>query len=442
LSTAAVSQARAGLPPGPPQAVLPATVRFGRDPLGVLADCRRAYGDVFTLNLAFAGEAVVVTEPEAIAALVSADPERAEAGEARRAVLPQASARSVFGGDGEFHLQARERLAATFSAGAMAGREAAMAAIAMRHVASWPRRRPLQLLSRLRTLVDDIFVRLLLGVEDDARARRLIDALGAMLRVPGNPPLPPPGEDEGPLGAGVAALFEHRRAPLRRELAAEIESRREGGTGGEDVIDCLLATDPRLSVEGMLDEIETTLMAAQEPPSIALAWMLDVLARHPRLAEDYLAAGAGSPLREAVFHESLRLRPSALAMLRCLREPMRVGEFELPAGTNTMVPLPLVLRDPRFFEHPGSFRPGRWLGAGGPPPVFLPFGGGARRCLGEALARAEAATIVPAVLRALRLRPLWPRRERMVLRGTALVPHRSVPALASDRASFRPPQAG
>ncbi|MFP5387693.1 MAG: cytochrome P450, partial [Thermoleophilia bacterium] len=277
---------------------------------------------------------------------------------------------------------------------------------------------------------------LLLGVEDEARAERLADTLGAMLRVPGNPPLPPPGEGEGPLGAGVAALFEHRRAPLRRELAAEIESRPAGGSGDGDVIDCLFTAEPRPPLEEMLDEIETLLMAAQEPPSIALTWLLDVLARHPDLAADYLAAGVGSPLREAVFRESLRLRPSASSLLRRLREPLRVGEYELPAGTSTMVPLPLIHRDPRFFERPEVFRPDRWLGAAEPPPVFLPFGGGARRCLGEALARAEVAAIVPTLLRALRLTPLWPRRERMVLRGTVLVPHRSVPVLVSDRAGF------
>jgi len=432
LSTATLNQPRAGLPPGPSEAVLPATVRFGRDPLGVLADCKRAYGDAFTLRLAFAGETVVVTEPETVAALVDADPERAEAGEGRRAVLPMASSRSVFGGDGEVHRRSRARLAASFSPEAMAQREEGIAAIAERHVAAWPRRRPMQLLSRLRTLVDDVFVRLLLGVEDEARAERLVDALGAMLRIPGNPPLPPPGEEEGPLGAAVAALFERRRAPLRRELAAEIESRPEGGAGGDDVIDWLLGTEPRPSLEQMLDEIETLLMAAQEPPSIALAWMLDALARHPELAADYLAAGNGSPLRDAVLWESLRMRPSALAVLRHLREPLRIGEYELPAGTSTMVPLPLIHRDPHFFERPDSFRPERWLGAGKPPPVYLPFGGGARRCLGEALARSEAAVIVPTVLRALRLKPLWPRRERMVLRGTALVPHRSVPVLAAD----------
>jgi len=436
LSTVQATQARIGLPPGPDEAVLPATVRFGRDPLGVLADCRRIYGDVFTLRLAFAGEAVVVAEPGAVVELLDTDPGRAEAGAGRRAILPMASPRSVLGGDGEVHRCARARLAATFAPEAMAGREEAMAAIAARHAAAWPRRRPIQLLSRMRTLVDDVFVRLLLGVTDDARAKRLIDALGAMLRVPGNPPLPPPGEGEGPLGAGVAALFEHRRAPLRRELAVEIESRPAGGSGGGDVIDCLLAAEPRPSIEEMLDGIETLLMAAQEPPSIALTWLLDLLARHPELAEDYLAAGGDSPLREAVLRESLRLRPSASSLLRRLREPLRVGQYELPAGTSTMVPLPLIHRDPRFFERPEAFRPERWLGAAEPPPVFLPFGGGARRCLGEALARAEVAAIVPTVLRALRLTPLWPRRERMVLRGTVLVPHRSVPVLVSDRARF------
>jgi cytochrome P450 len=93
-----------------------------------------------------------------------------------------------------------------------------------------------------------------------------------------------------------------------------------------------------------------------------------------------------------------------------------------------MVPLPLIHRDARFFTDPHRFRPTRWNGMG-PLPVFLPFGGGARRCIGEALARAEVAAVVPAVLGRRRLRPIWPRRERMVLRGTVLVPHRSSPML-------------
>jgi cytochrome P450 len=63
----------------------------------------------------------------------------------------------------------------------------------------------------------------------------------------------------------------------------------------------------------------------------------------------------------------------------------------------------------------------------------MPFGGGARRCVGELLAQAEIATVLPAVLNRLRLRPLARRPERMVVRGTVLVPQRGGLAIAWSR---------
>jgi cytochrome P450 len=416
-----------GAPPGPRDPALSQAIRFHRHPLGVLRRCRERFGSVFELRLAVAGPTVVVADPEAAEVLLGADPAWARAGDARRAVLPMASPHSVLGGDDEVHRSARARLAPLFAPEAIAAHRPEMVEIARRHARGWPRGRPLQLLSRIRTLVDDVFVRLLLGVEDEGRAKALVDALGATLRTPGNPPLSPPGEGDGRLGAVGQKLFESRKRPLERLLAEEVEARRSRGAHGEDVLGCLLAAE--LSTERILEEVVTLMMAAQEPPSIALTWTVERLARHPALAADYVAAGEDAPLREAVFRETVRLRPSALAVLRRLDEPFEAAGHLLPAGTTAMVPLPLVHRDPRFFPDPDRFRPQRWLEMGSVPSVYLPFGGGARRCLGEALAEAEAATIVPTILSEVRLRPLWPREERMVLRGTVLVPHRSVPAL-------------
>jgi hypothetical protein len=383
---------------------------------------------VFTLRLAVAGPTVVVADPDAVGALLEADPAWAQAGAGRRAVLPMASPHSVLGGDGEAHHSARARLAPLFAPEAIAAHRAEMIEITRRHASSWPRGRPIQLLSRIRTLVDEIFVRLLLGVEDNRRAEALVDALGGMLRTPGNPPLSPPGEGDGRLGAVGQRIFERRKQPLERLLSEEIEDRRPRGTS-EDVLGCLLAAE--LSTEQILEEVVTLMMAAQEPPSIALTWTLARLARHPALTADYLAADEEDPLREAIFRETLRLRPSALAVLRRLNEPFEAGGRLLAAGTSTLVPLPLIHRDPHFFTDPERFRPQRWLEMDSVPSVYLPFGSGARRCLGEALAEAEAATIIPTVLSERQIRPLWPREERMVLRGTVLVPHRSVPILAN-----------
>jgi cytochrome P450 len=110
---------------------------------------------------------------------------------------------------------------------------------------------------------------------------------------------------------------------------------------------------------------------------------------------------------------------------------MRVRDRELPAGATVIAPTSLVHTDPRGFADPDRFEPERWLGPEAPSWPCFPFGGGARRCVGEALAHAEIETVVPAVLRALKLSPLSPEPERMVQRATVLAPQRSLLVRAS-----------
>jgi cytochrome P450 len=192
----------------------------------------------------------------------------------------------------------------------------------------------------------------------------------------------------------------------------------------------MLGSGAGLTTGEIVDELTSLLMAAQEPPSIALAWILDRLAREPELARAFVAEPRGER-SDAVVRETLRLRPPASGSLRKLLAPMRVGERELPAGATVLLPTSLVHRDPRGFADPDSFEPGRWLTGSPPSWPFFPFGGGARRCVGEALARAEIEIVVPAVLRSLRLAPLSPEPERMVQRATVLVPQRSLMVRAS-----------
>src|SRR3954454_5624819 len=84
------------LPPGPEHGVLAQTVALHRDPLGTLREAVDRYGPIFTLRLATARPIVAVTEPSEVARLVTADPGHAEAGSARRSILPIASVRPGF----------------------------------------------------------------------------------------------------------------------------------------------------------------------------------------------------------------------------------------------------------------------------------------------------------------------------------------------------------
>jgi cytochrome P450 len=391
---------RPALPDGPRAGVLAQTVALHRDPLGTLRRARGRFGDVFTLRLTTVRPLVVVASPDAVEPLLTADPQAARAGEARREMLPMASPRSIFGSDGAQHATARHRIAELFAPEAVARRAEPIVALAAEHVSGWPRGRPLRLLPRLRALVDEIFVRELLGIRERRRGRAVAAAIQRMLWTPGNPPLTVPGEGDGLLGVAGAALFERWRAPLARLLGEEIDRRRARGDERDDVLGCLVGAEPAQQTEAIVDELLALLMAAQEPAAAGLSWLLERVAREPELAGPLVA---GHHARTAVVDETLRARPAAVAALRRLSAPATVAGHDLPPGVTVMLPIVLLQRD-----------------AG----AFLPFGGGGRGCLGEALFRTYVDAIVPVVLRSLRLIPAWPAPERMVLRGTILVPHR------------------
>jgi cytochrome P450 len=378
---------------------------------------------VFTLRMAVAGPMVVMADPEAVPRLVDADPVRAHAGEGRRRMLPLASPRSVFGGDDEHHRLARGALEPAFSPEAVAARAPGMTRIAAAHVEGWPRGRPFRALPRLRALLDEIFVRLVLGISHEERARLLTAAIGRMMWTPGNPPLPIPGERNGLLGAAAGAFFERRRAPVARLLAQEIsERRRDPDEDGGSVVAAVARADSYESPDALAEQLTVVVMAAQEPPAAALTWLLERLGGDPQAADWF---EAGGERRSAVVRESLRLRPAAVAAIRRLTWAFPLpGGGELLPGTVAMVPIPLVHRDPSAFPDPESFRPGRWIQADPPETTFLPFGGGARRCIGEHLAHAYIDTVMPVIRRLVALRPAWPQPERMVIRATILVPHR------------------
>jgi cytochrome P450 family 135 len=190
------------------------------------------------------------------------------------------------------------------------------------------------------------------------------------------------------------------------------------------VLGCMVGTSPHMNTATIVDELMSLLMAAQEPPAIALAWLLDRLGREPELAEGF-RQDSRSDSSDALVREVLRLQPPASAALRRLTEPMQVEGWLLPAGATTMLPTSLLHRDAREYDDPERFQPQRWLGerANG---TYFPFGGGARRCVGEPLARAEIEAALPALLEQVRIVPLSRQPEQMVQRATVLVPRRGL----------------
>lgn len=203
--------------------------------------------------------------------------------------------------------------------------------------------------------------------------------------------------------------FERARATLDGVIY-DVIARRRHESGGADALSMLLAasdaeTGERLTDEQVRDEVMTLFMAGHETTANLLTWTFYLLARNPDV-EERLETAAREGDREfvnRVIHETLRLYPPAWLLGRETVSDVALadGSF-IPAKTTVFIAPKLLHVRADVFPDPMRFDPGRWLGAQPPPFAFVPFGGGARRCIGEDFAWMEASIVLLAIARRFR----------------------------------------
>jgi cytochrome P450 len=199
---------------------------------------------------------------------------------------------------------------------------------------------------------------------------------------------------------------------------------------GNDILSLLVATrdedgNPMPEAE-LLDELRTLLVAGHETTATSIAWAAYELARNPEvqanLAEECAASDDTAPYLAATCDETLRMHLVAPMAGRTLARPWSMGGFALPRGTAIGAAMAVTHFEPSIFPHPEVFRPERFLGARYSPFEYLPFGGGARRCLGAALATYELRAVVAGLSRRFFLEPLDRRTIKARIGGIALTP--------------------
>jgi len=112
----------------------------------------------------------------------------------------------------------------------------------------------------------------------------------------------------------------------------------------------------------------------------------------PALAAPSLAEMETFSYTQQVINEALRLYPPGWLLSRRTGAADVLGGFEVPAGTNVLLPLYLLHRHPRYWKEPDAFRPERFDAAHEaerPRFAYMPFAAGPRHCIGETLALYE-----------------------------------------------------
>ncbi|MEH0971248.1 cytochrome P450 [Micromonospora sp. CPCC 205546] len=415
------------LPPGPGTASAVQSLRVWGGRNTYFPRMQRRYGDTFLLRITPVGKVVIVCGLEDVRKVALGAPAVFPIGENNSLFDGVIGRRNVLALDGAEHRAERRRMMPPFHSERVAGVISQMRETTADEVAKWPVGRTFSLLDRMRELTLRVITRVVLGVEDPQRADQFVVALRRVVDIGTLDMLMwiwPKLAGFGPWRRAVQGL-DHADDLLCEEI--DRHRRDPGRRQRRDVLSMLLDGDP--DDELVRVELVTMLAGGHETTAVSAAWMFERLLRHPA-ALARVRAGLSEEkdeYRTAVVNETLRLRPTCYNVGRRTTEPVELGGYRVPAGTFVWASIGAIHSDPRYWgADAAAFRPERWLEPDPPTRAFLPWGGGAHRCLGAIFAQAELENILRTVLLHVELSPDRMADEQMTMRNIVPVPRRGV----------------
>jgi cytochrome P450 len=408
-----------------PAQMVAAVPAIRRDALGYLERLTARYGDVVAFPMPRT-PVVLVNTPAAARHVLVTHRARWTKDTAQYGALSAVTGQGLLTADGD-GWRARRRLAQpAFHHGALEGVAAQAVSAAHRALTRVPAAGGV-------VDVDDLLLqatlevvgRSLFGADVAEDGERLVAAVLSALEVVVErvrTPLPLPRWAPSPQRRRLRAAVKELD-----DACARLVARRRAGARGTaapgDLLGLLLAAVDagELDERSVRDEIVTMVIAGHETVASSLTWTLHLLAGAPaeqeRLNAEVDAVLGGRdpgwsdlgrlPVARAVVDESLRLYPPAWVLSRRAACDDVVAGVAVPAGTVLVLSPWLLHRRPGSFADPLRFDPSRFLtGAPLEPGAYVPFGAGARLCIGRDFALVEQVLALVTLLRRWRLERL------------------------------------
>jgi cytochrome P450 len=191
-----------------------------------------------------------------------------------------------------------------------------------------------------------------------------------------------------------ARRIRRARATLRRfarEVFADLAAR------GRDAPMGALA-DGTWGEDDALDEIVTTLVAGVETTTVTCCWAAVELIREPGWVAFVRGEEGGRAERvDLVVKETMRLYPAFWTMIRVASARESSGGVVFEPGDVVFVSPFLIHRNPTYWDDPERFDPTRHVARERVAPGdYMPFGFGARACVGAHLSGLVARRVVDA----------------------------------------------
>ncbi|HKI43499.1 MAG TPA: cytochrome P450 [Mycobacterium sp.] len=400
---------------------------FAMSRRGMIQRLARRNGRVFTLNLPIYGRVVVVADPQLAKQIFTTSPE--ELGNIQPNLSRLFGTGSIFALDGDEHRRRRRLLAPPFHGKSMKNYEAIIEEETLRETAGWPEGRPFATLPSMMHITLNAILRAVFGAEGAEldELRRLIPpwvTLGSRMAA-----MPKPTRNYGRYSPWGRLDAWRRQYDVVIDRLIDAERADPHFADRTDVLALMLRSTyddgTIMSRKDIGDELLTLLAAGHETTASTLGWAFERLSRHPDLLAALVeeADSGGDELRQATILEVQRARTVIDFAARRVYPPVfQLGEWVIPRGDSLLVSIAQIHDDPAVFPDPDRFDPQRHIGNKPSAFAWIPFGGGARRCLGAAFANMEMDVVLRTVLGHFTIETTTAPGERWHGRGVAYTP--------------------
>jgi cytochrome P450 family 110 len=431
-------------------------LKWVADPAGYMESAASRSPDIFKADVVgFGGGLVFVNQPQAVQDILTRDtaigsrsPIYSAPGDLNLILAPIIGNASVMMLDGDRHRRRRQLVMPPFHGDRMRSYGQLIQELTIAAFDGIPLNQPFEARSITQDISLNIILKAVFGLSEGDRFSTLKQLMSQIADL-----------FQSPLSSAVLfyPLFQQDLGPwspwgkLRRDrqklddlIYREIADRRsEQGGNRIDILSLLMAAkdemDQPLTDQELRDELMALLFAGHETTATAMAWALYWTHHHPEVREKLLQelATLGEnpepidifklPYLTAVCNETLRIYP--VAMLTFPRQVEIATELlgcALDPGQIVVGCIYLVHHREDLYPNSYEFKPERFLDRQFSPYEFMPFGGGARRCVGEALAMYELKLVLAKVLSRYQLELVDSKPETARRRGVTLAPGNGV----------------
>jgi cytochrome P450 family 110 len=430
----------------PPGSKLPAwllKMQFTADPLRFLDQMKQGYGDTFTI-MSESTPLIFVGNPLGMKQIFTNTTEIIAAGELNAEAAPLVGKNGLLLLDGLRHRSRRKLLMSPLHGNKVRAYGEQICDVTEKVMNKLPLGTSFLAYPTMQKITLEVILNTLFGLHQGDRYQQLKQLLTSLMNYARSPfveiPLSFPFLQQDLGKWSLWGYFRYLWRQFDKLIYAEISDRRQQpNPNANDVLSELIfarnETGELLTNEEIRDLFPSLLFGGRDASATAITWALYWVHREPQVREKLLLEinNLGEspdpmsiielPYLNAVCNEILRIYPTQFVTFpRIVESPTQLMGYNLSPGAIIIGCIYLTHQNPDLYPQPQQFRPERFLEKQYSPYEFMPFGGGARRCPGEALALFEMKLVLATILSHYQLALTNTKREKPQPQGANYPP--------------------